>query len=120
MPFFVLRLCPLHEENEDLIWSLAQSPNGTPLCCAQPIWTRNMSGLMRLYWLNDKDITSKRLREISSMSGVERFDRLEVSWSIHDSDWIYEDDFIDQRFLPILTTMQGQSGHLLNPATCIQ
>ena len=86
----------------DLVWSLAQSPNGTPLCCAQPVWTRNLSGLRRLYWLDDQDVTSRRIQEILSMSGVESFTKLVVPLSIYDTDWIYEDDFTDGRFLSVI------------------
>ena len=102
MPFFVLRLDNVCTDKiRALKWTLAQSPNGTPLCCGQAIWTPNLSQDIRVYWICDAYATAARIQKIRSLEGVKAFDELEeITVTIYDPSWRYENNYIDQIFLP--------------------
>lgn len=105
MPFFLLTLFPNEsKEVQDLQYVLAQTPNGTPLCCATRILSEKLKGTSRIYWLDDKYATHSRIEMIKSLPGVEKFRELsEISVTINDPDWKYNDNFIDELFSDIIS-----------------
>lgn len=102
MPFFILRIDNVCTDKiRTLKFTLAQSPNGTPLSSAQAIWTPNLSQNIRAYWM--EYATSSRIEEIRSLEGVKSFDELkEITATIYDASWRYESNYIDQIFLPVV------------------
>ena len=104
MPFFVLRLNNNPNCANALKHSLEHSPNGTPLCCAQAIHTPRLSNDTLVYWLNDEHATLERIDKVRLLDGVEMFEELNLSTSIYDPDWKWEDDYIESKIIPILPT----------------
>jgi hypothetical protein len=104
MPFFVLRIDNVCTEKVRMLkWILAQSPNGTPLCCGQAIWTPSLGENIRIYWIDDKFVTARRIQKIRSLQGVNAFEELSgVRVTIYDPSWRYENDYINKIFLPIV------------------
>lgn len=101
MPFFLLKLST---SDESLKYELNASPNGTPLCCGQAIRSPNLNNAIRVYWLEDIFATQERLDRINSLEGVESFTLISnVTITIHDPEWKYDNDFIDSLFLPIIS-----------------
>ena len=105
MPFFVLKLESNKKEVVSLEQALAQSPNGTPLCCAQPIWAPVFSSNTRIYWLDNEHATPPRITKIRALDGVRSFDELlQVTRNIDDPEWSYDNDYIENLFKDILST----------------
>lgn len=110
MPFFILRIDNVCTDKiRALKFTLAQSPNGSPLSCGQAIWTPNLSQNIRVYWMDHAYATSTRIQEIRSLEGVKAFDELkEITMTIYDPSWRYERNYIDQTFLPVVETYAGR------------
>lgn len=99
MPFFLLTFNHVQDDVCALKFLLQQSPNGTFLCSAQSIRSRAISDTFRIYWW---DTVPQNIEDIKLMKGVQSFKEMDVSGTIYDSDWKYEDEFINQLFLPLL------------------
>lgn len=100
MPFYLLTLDESDlEKMKHLSFLLLQSPNGTPLCGAQAIKTPNLLGALRIYWLDNDFATPYRIEQICLLDGVKSFRKLsEISVSIYDSEWLWNDNYIDNVF----------------------
>ena len=104
MPFFLLKLFPIElQEVQDLQYALAQTPNGTPLCCATPILSQKLLGRLRIYWMENEYATHSRVEMIKSLAGVEMFTELsDIPVTINDPDWKWDNHFIDELFSDII------------------
>jgi hypothetical protein len=91
MPFFLLTFNHVQDDVRALKYLLQQSPNGTLLCSAQSIRSRAINDNFRIYWW---DTAPQNIEDIKLMKGVQSFKEMDVSCTIHDSDWKYEDEFI--------------------------
>jgi hypothetical protein len=88
------------EETKQLQFDLSGYPNGTILTYATHI---NMSILPTDKWIVwiDKNIIDKYNKQyinFSNIKGVKRFIELDVTNSIHDTDWVWNNDYINNIF----------------------
>ena len=104
MPFYLLTMNEYDtEEMKNLSFILLQSPNGTPLCGAQAIRTPKLLGALRIYWLDDEFATPHHTEKVCLLHGVKEFRKLvEISESIYDSEWVWEDNYIHQVFANVI------------------
>ena len=101
MPFYLLTLDEY--DTEELSFVLSQSPNGTPLCGAQAIRTPKLLGSLRIYWLEDEFATPDRIEKIGLLNGVKECRKLgEISESIYDGEWLWEDNYIQHVFANVM------------------
>jgi len=70
MPYYIIKLSNDNEKTKQLKFALAQSPNGTPLCCGQGISSPSLSDNIRIYWLEEKYATLNRIESIQKLEGV--------------------------------------------------
>jgi hypothetical protein len=99
MPFFVLEFNKKEcQVVENLKHTLAHSPNGTPLCCGNIIYTTDKTWV---YWFDSELTTAERLNSIRSLEGVATFYELpNVITSIYDPCWVWETDYIYSALQP--------------------
>lgn len=108
MPFFLLTLDEnvQTQDRDAMNFLLDQTPNGTLLSSAQPIQTRAFRAFQtfRIYWLDANIATPQHIQDIKSMQPgvVKDFEEIDVSVTLHDPEWKFEDDYINQLFHPLL------------------
>jgi len=92
------------EKTKKLMFELAGYPNGTILSFSQQIRVTNLSKDKRIVWI-DKDIIDRRYDSyinFSKIEGIKAFIELNIEKSIYDSDWIYDDNYINNVFKDIV------------------
>lgn len=100
MPFFVLQL---NEDSDELKSTLLGFPNGTLLDTMCAIRTDSLMGYLRVYWLEPHQVTLESIDRVRALVGVDNFQEiLDISISIHDKEWKWNDIYINDKFKQII------------------
>jgi hypothetical protein len=96
------------KEVQQLMFELAGFPNGTVLSCGQPINYVNRPKDRWVYWFEDEYVNRKMNEEVNlfehlaNTKGVRKFHKLDVNKSVHDDDWKWEDEYLENIFGKII------------------
>lgn len=88
------------EETRQLIFELSGYPNGTIIDRGLHIKMNILPDDKWVVWI-DKDAVDRNLKlynHFSKMKGIKSFTELNINKSIHDSDWLWDDDYINDIF----------------------
>lgn len=104
MPFYLLLFQLKNCDSvENLKFTLAGCPNGTPLSVAKLILSWKFNNQLCIYWLDDEFVSPERTEQVKAMEGVHDFQELsEITTTIYHPEWKYEDLFIENIFSNIL------------------
>lgn len=88
------------EETKQLQFELRGYPNGSILSHAMNINVPILPTDKWIVWI-DKDIIHKyneQYAQFSERKGVKHFIELDIAKSIHDAEWVWDDDYINNVF----------------------
>lgn len=88
------------EETRQLMFKLSGYPNGTIIDRGLHIKITILSDDKWVVWI-DKDRVEKNIElynHFSTMKGIKCFTELNIKKTIHDSDWLWDDDYINDLF----------------------
>lgn len=89
-----------NKETKKLIHDLSGQPNGTILNYACYIRVTNLPKDKWIAWI-DKDLVyeyNRQYEQFLKIKGIKQFVELDIQKSPRDSDWIWEDNYIDNIF----------------------
>ena len=103
MSFFLLKIDPNYVHLSELLFMLGSTPNGNVLGSSRAIFSPSLKGFTRIYWIDEWSITEHNINLVREFGGVTCFEKVDgIPVTIYDPEWRYEDDYIENLFLPII------------------